>query len=56
MATKRQPATRQPVTIEGIIAEVERRLPDNDQGLITAADMRVLLILILTAIKEGVDS
>jgi hypothetical protein len=53
---KPKAVTRQPPTIDAIIAEVERRLPDNDQGLITAADVRALLILILTAIKEGVDS
>lgn len=44
------------MTLDEIKQELERRLPDNDQGLITPADLRAIILLLLDAIKDGVDS
>lgn len=44
------------MTLDEFLAMVDNKLPDNDQGLITAADVRALFALLVQRIKEGVDA
>ena len=43
------------MTLVEFQAEVNRRLADNDQGLITPEDLRRLFALLIQIIREGVD-